>query len=228
MSPTISLLKLMRLHELGRLEIILLILLRRLGKSLCFTSRLVHTPTTHLHPYTRLFDYLKSHVNLQIDLHIFNHFNDIKSLPFNDNLTLLFIDTNGSEYWYLKTLLEYNTTNTPNIIITPFSYIAGVHKSISVPYMKDYPDINYRGASIRALGTLLCKHGYVYAGVSKHCTHCIFIHKLRLRDIVLFSLKNNIPTIESSLDDITSQPIVQYGINNRWTLVENKLWITIK
>lgn len=224
MSPTISLLKLMRLHELGRLELILLVLLRRLGKSLHYHIVLVNNVTKNI----QQLDYLKSYINLRMKHYTYEHFTDIKTLDTNDT-DILLIDTNGSEYWYLKSLIENNTlNNTPKMIVTPFSYISGIHKSISVPYMKEYPDINYRGASIRAFGTLLCKYNYVFAGVSKHCTHCIFIHKDCLRNIIIFSLKNNIPTIESSLNDIASQPIVKYGISNRWPLVENKLWINIK
>jgi len=137
------------------------------------------------------------------------------------NPVIVYVYTNGTEYWVIKAFVE-NCKCLPNFIITSFNYIAGTVKKITVPYTQKDPktkyDVNYQGCSLNALVTLLKKHNYKYLGVFRYAQGVIFVKDDEQQLLKMF---------DSNVGEILDLPNVSYGVENRWPLVRNKFWVNI-
>ena len=143
----------------------------------------------------------------------------MQTIPFTSpHLDLLRVSLcDGVEYWLMKALIERGVR--PIVICCDINFY---EKSLSVPYVppskrKEILDADYRGASVDAFRSFLDKHGYVYAGVSKHAVTAYFVFRALVPEHVTF--------VEPNLEDL---PSVRHARSIRWSRVSKKFWITIK
>lgn len=145
---------------------------------------------------------------------------DIREIPMRNPNTvdLVGINSGGVEYWLLRALLE---RVKPNVICCRINHVIPLERSVSAPYVPDHKrnelfDNNYHGVSLGGLKTLLGKD-YLFIGVSRFAIYGFFVKKVLIPPDVEFK--------EMNLRDI---PAVKHAQENRWHLVANKFWITIK
>lgn len=132
----------------------------------------------------------------------------------------LYIYMGGVEFWVIKAYLE-NNHNFPKLIITSFNYISGINNPITVPYTQNQNllNINYKGASFKALVILLSKYKYKYLGVLRYAQGIIFLQE---------DQRHLSRQVESNICEILSLPNVSFGIQNRWAKVKNNFWVNVK
>lgn len=145
---------------------------------------------------------------------------DVREIPLRhpNTLDVVGINSGGVEYWLLRALLE---RVEPNVICCRINHVIPLKQSVSAPYVPDHKrtelfDNNYYGVSLGGLRTLLGKE-YLFIGVSRFAAFAFFVRKALIPHDVEFK--------EMNLQDI---PAVKYAQENRWPLVSNKFWITIK
>lgn len=140
--------------------------------------------------------------------------------------SLLYVFSNGTEFWLIKSFLE-KCEKFPSLIVTSFNYIMGDKLKITTPFhhnckntrsQKLY-DINYHGCSLHALITLLKRYNYTYTGIYRYAQGVVFIRNDEYRSLTPFS--------KPEPSDILTLPNVIYALEHRWPKVQNKCWIQV-
>lgn len=150
-------------------------------------------------------------------------------------IDLLNVNTDGVEYWMLKSFLQECKTidSKPNVIVCKINNIMG-SKPLTVPYVppekrEDVFDTNYIGASIAAIHTLL-KSDYEFVGTTKYATQAVYVKTRRIPgphtgDPSGLKITFYLPTFDEYFEKFKN---VKYGFRNRWPLAQKKFWITVR
>ncbi len=111
--------------------------------------------------------------------------NDLIATRFKGEIGLLHIDIDGNDYWVWKAI----TVVSPVIVIMEYNSAFGIHRSITVPYDKDFNRTNkhhsnlYYGSSLLSLCDLAEEKGYVFIGANSCGGNSYFIRKDKIGNL---------------------------------------------
>lgn len=132
------------------------------------------------------------------------------------NVYLLCVNTDGVDFWLLKTYMTNCTEGQkPTVIVCKLNYIIPSDKSITVPYVvpdkrKNMYTTNYQGASLLAIKTLLQE--YTFVGTTRLSLFGVFV-------------KRNTFLVENCVEESAN---IIHGQLLRWPIVNKKFWVTAK
>ena len=151
-------------------------------------------------------------------------------------IDLLHVNTDGMEYWMLKTFLQEceGVDSKPNVIVCKINSIIGSRKPLTVPYVPPAKrgsvfDANYVGTSVAAVHTLL-KSDYEFVGTTQYATHAVYVKARCIPgphtgDPSGLKTTFHLPTFDEYFERFNN---VQYGIMRRWPLVQSNFWVTVR
>lgn len=150
-------------------------------------------------------------------------------------IDLLHVNTDGMEYWMLKTFLNEceGVGSKPRVIVCKINNIL-LAKPLTVPYVPPEKrqgmfDANYVGASVAAVHTLL-RSDYAFVGTTRFATHAVYVKSTCIPgphtgDPSGLKTTFHLPTFDEYFRLFRN---VKHGFDNRWPLVQNKFWITVR
>ncbi len=111
---------------------------------------------------------------------------------FGETPGLLSVDIDGNDYWVWDALEAVR----PTIVVAEYNSLFGRERAVTIPYRPDFDRVRghfsglFWGCSLKALGSIASRKGYVFVGCNSNGNNAYFVKKQRLGSVVPVSIED--------------------------------------